>query len=1346
MAATHATESFPPSRGGPFSLVAPADYVHLPEGVDDAYPMATLQTGMLYHSDYDDSSAAYHDVFTYRLRASFDRAALTTSVAEVMRRHAILRTSFDLTTYSEPLQIVHGDVTPPVEVIDIRPLSGPEQESMLLRSITEHVDQHRDWTRPPLFSIRLHRLADDVLQFSLGFHHAILDGWSVASLLTELFRHYFSLLDTNRLADIAPPRQLYRDFVEAERRVTTSPAARTFWERQLEGAELCALPRRASASRRNVRQYAVPLPESLARELNRVANEAGASLKSALLAAHVRVLGFLCNRADVITGLVANTRLEERDGERVLGLYLNTVPFRVPLHGGSWLELVQRVFETELALVPHRRFPSALLTRERRGVPLFEAVFNFTQYHVYRNLRGFTDVEILDGEIHEETNYPLTANFSVDVTTSGLRLTLLYDADILDPDGQIAEIGDYYARALADLAHNPTARYDRAPLLDDAARRALRRAWSGRFSGWPETRGVHELIADQAYRTPAAVATVAGDATLTYAELDGRAGRVASALIGRGVQRESVVGVRLESSPDALVAMLAVWKAGAAYLPLDPGYPAERLELMREDSGASLVITPAVMEELSRAAASPAALRGTHPEQLAYVIYTSGSTGRPKGVGVPHRALVHFLSAMQRQLGVGGADAIFAQTSLSFDIAALELFLPLVSGARIVFAPSEARSDATRLAASLQESGATFVQATPTTWRLLVDEGWRDKRVTAVCGGEALPPDIAEALLECAGRLWNVYGPTETAIWSTAGRIERNGPLSIGRPIGATVIRVLSHDFHEVPLGTEGDLYIGGPGVARGYHGLPDRTAAAFVPDPFSNAGGARIYRTGDRARILPGGILEFLGRADDQVKVRGQRIEPGEIEAHLVAHPAVRQAAVVLEEGRLRAHITTTAAPAASDLRAFLRAKLPDPMVPSDFIVHDALPSTPNGKLDRAALRRLVIARPAEERVRIAARDRTELQIAAIAEELLGCPVGVFDDLLLDCGASSLDLIRMVARIRTITAAHVSVSTLLEAPTIAAVAARLRDGGALSASPLVALQSRGTKPPFFCVHPATGNVLSYIRLAQLLGPDQPFYGLQAPGAEGEAAPLERVEEMAAHYATAIRRVQPEGPYHIGGHSFGGIVALEIARLLAAGGEPTALLALIDTFVPDGSAPGADVDDDARWLCDTARMAERFFGVSLPVSYDEMRALPATEQIAAFTQMLDDDGVLPSGAGAPFVEALLRVQKANARAMSAYRPSLYAGPITLFRATDIADDDRRWIPEAQFTDPTRSWQIHSVEPVHVVPLDGDHIGILTTGVEALAAALREALRAAQTPAAGMPRGPRARPHVSRSDG
>jgi amino acid adenylation domain-containing protein/non-ribosomal peptide synthase protein (TIGR01720 family) len=1350
--ATRTAGSGPPARGGPFSLLAPADYVRLPEGIHDAYPMAALQTGMLFHSDYDERSSAYHDVFTYRLRAPFDGAALTTSVTEVMRRHAVLRTSFDLTTYAEPLQIVHEDVAPPVEVIDIRPLSGPEQETVLARSVAEHVHRHRNWTQPPLFSIRLHRLADDVFQFSLGFHHAILDGWSVASLLTELFRHYFSLLDTNRLADIAPPRQLYRDFVEAEKRAIVSPAARTFWEQQLEGAELCTLPRRASAgsaSGRDVRQYSVPLPESLWRELNRVANEAGASLKSALLAAHVRVLGILCNRADVITGLVANTRLEERDGERVLGLYLNTVPFRMLLHGGSWLELVQRVFETELALVPHRRFPSALLVRERRGVPLFEAVFNFTQYHVYRNLRGFTDVEILDGKIHEETNYPLTANFSVDVTTSGLRLMLLYDADIIDPDGQIAEIGGYYAGALADLAHNPTAPYDRAPLLNDGARRELRRAWTGRFSGWPETRGVHELIAEQAGRTPAAVAAVAGDATFTYAELDERAGRIAAALAGLGVQRESVVGVRLETSPDALVAMLAVWKAGAAYLPLDPRYPAERLELMREDSGASLVITPEVMEELSRAASAPVLTRDTHPDQLAYVIYTSGSTGRPKGVGVPHRALVHFLSAMQRHLGVAASDAIFAHTSLSFDIAGLELFLPLVSGARVVFAPPEARNDAARLAASLLGSGATFVQATPTTWRLLAGEGWRDPRVTAVCGGEALPSDLAETLLDRAGRLWNVYGPTETAIWSTAARIERNGPLSIGRPVGATVIHVLSHDLHEVPAGTEGDLYIGGPGLARGYHSLPDRTAAAFLPDPFTDASGARMYRTGDRARILPGHVLEFLGRADEQVKIRGQRIEPGEIEAHLAAHPAVRQAVVVLDEGRLRAHVSTMAALTASDLRTFLRAKLPDAMVPSDFVFHDALPSTPNGKLDRGALRRLVVARPAGEHVRVAARDRTELQIAAIAEELLGCPVGVFDDLLLDCGASSLDLIRIVAKIRVITAAHVSVSTLLEAPTVAAVAARLREGVVTSGSPLVALQSRGTKPPFFCVHPATGNVLPYIRLAQLLGPDQPFYGLQAPGAEGEAAPLERVEEMAALYAAAIRRIQPEGPYHLGGHSFGGVVALEIARLLAAGGEPAALLALIDTFLPDGSIPEPDLNDDARWLCDTARMAERFLGLSLPVSYDDLRELPAAEQIACFTRMLDRAGVLPSGAGTPFVEALLRVQKANARAMSAYRPSLYAGPITLFRATDIADDDRRWIPEGQLADPTRHWQRHSVEPVRVVPLDGDHIGILTTGVEALATALRDALHAAQTPASAMPGespGPRTRPHVARSDG
>ncbi|HEX2094113.1 MAG TPA: amino acid adenylation domain-containing protein, partial [Longimicrobiaceae bacterium] len=549
---------------------------------------------------------------------------------------------------------------------------------------------------------------------------------------------------------------------------------------------------------------------------------------------------------------------------------------------------------------------------------------------------------------------------------------------------------------------------------------------------------------------------VCGGVVLPYGELDARANRLAHALRARGVGPETRVGVCLDRTPDLPVALLGVLRAGGAYVPLDPAHPADRLRYVLEDSGAALVLTSRGLAERLPASvarmeldAGRAALdaRPPHPpavpvapENPAYVIYTSGSTGRPKGVLVEHRSLAAFLLAMRREPGMAAEDVLLAVTTPAFDIAGLELFLPLVVGARTVLADRATAADPRLLALALDLSGATVMQATPATWRMLLDGGWEGRPgLRALCGGEALLPGMAERLLERVAELWNVYGPTETTVWSTAHRVEGSGKTPpIGRPIAGTRVYVLDDGGAPVPPGLPGELCIGGAGVARGYLGRPELTAERFVPDPFSPEPGARMYRTGDRVRWLPRGELEYLSRIDQQVKVRGFRVEPREVEAALETYPGVREAVVVVRETRpgdprLVGYVVPQgdAAVSVAELREWVRGRLPEYMVPSAVVVLDAFPLTPSGKLDR---RSLPAPEPAPAREYVAPRTRVEEVLAEIWAETLGVErVGVHANFF-ELGGHSLLAAQLVARIRVLRV-EVPVRQVFQSPTVAGLA-----------------------------------------------------------------------------------------------------------------------------------------------------------------------------------------------------------------------------------------------------------------------------------------------------------------------
>ncbi len=740
------------------------------------------------------------------------------------------------------------------------------------------------------------------------------------------------------------------------------------------------------------------------------------------------------------------------------------------------------------------------------------------------------------------------------------------------------------------------------PMLSAPERRQLLHDWNQTAVPFQAASTVHQLIEAQAVATPLRTAVVFDTVELTYQELNERANKIAHLLIGQGACQGAFVGVYLERSADMLVVLIAILKTGAAYVPLDPNFPPDRLALMLEDSGLRLLVTQSslagVLETgeavvqivLDRCATDIEVSPDANPvvemtsRDLMYVIYTSGSTGKPKGVMLEHRSVVNFLETMAREPGLGSDDRLLAVTTLSFDIAGLELFLPLVVGATVVIAPRTVTTDPQALATALDHHRITVMQATPATWRMLTEAGWPgNTRLKALCGGEALPQALAQALSERVSDVWNMYGPTETTIWSTIQRVVPDAAVSIGRAIANTTLYVLDPQFEPVPIGVAGELLIGGDGLARGYLGLEDLTADRFVADPFaaairdpqadevstnpSNAEAPRprLYRTGDLVRYRADGRIEFIGRIDQQVKVRGFRIELGEIETVLGRSDGVEEVIVLARidpngDTRLVAYVTARSGSGeltASALRNAAKATLPNYMVPSLVVFLDDMPRTPNGKTDRKAMPEPDWANIDRDTPYVAPRDATEQRMTELWQDQLRIEnIGVHDDFF-DLGVESIVAARLFARIESEFRISLPVGTVFANPTVEALS-KIINGTADSAptwKSLVPIQTHGTKSPIFAVHGGAGTILLYGELARRLAQhDRPFYGLQAQGLYGGDPVQASVTAMATAYVPQIQTIQPHGPYIIAGYCYGALVAYEMVRLLLAAGETVELL------------------------------------------------------------------------------------------------------------------------------------------------------------------------------------------------
>ena len=1050
------------SQQQPFSLISEEDRRKVPPGIEDAYPVSRLQAGMVFHSEYSPDYLIY--ISSLQLRLPLDIEKLQSTLDQMASRHEMLRTSFALTGFSEPLQLVHQTTQLPLLVDDLRHLSPAEQKNRIAEWITNEMRRGFDWTKAPLLRFHLHLLGYDSVQFTMS--EPFFDGWSVASFFTEFFERYIALLDgksisTERLA------ASYRDFVSLEREALQSEQCRNYWTMTLAGAKASRLARRpftqSDADARDVMRVEVQVSAEVSDGLKRLAQSLEVPLKSVLLASHMKVVSVLTGQSDVLTGLLINGRPEKADGEQILGAFLNTVPLRMDLSGATWADLAQRAYAAENELLPFRRYPIQELQRVHGAEQLFDTVFNYTHFHVTDRLRGVDGLEVLDVDGTEQTYYPLTVQFNMDHHSSRIELALDYRTIELGEE-QAREIAGYYSRVLAAISAEPAARHEAVCLLSDEEQRRLLVELNETAAPFSEEKCVYELFEEQVKRAPGAIAVRFGKEELSYCELNERANKLARHLRRLGVGPEVLVGIFTDRSPEMLVGLIAILKAGGAYLPLDPEYPPERIVFMIDDSQARVVLTQsALLHRLPDTAALTICLdtdsptfsdessenlqAWAAPDNLAYVIYTSGSTGRPKGVLVTHRGVTNMIEASLKLFEVNSSSRILQAASLSFDASVLEIFMALLAGATLHLSGREVLASGTDLGQLLRDSAITTLAITPSLLDTIPESEYPALH-TIILGGEASSAATA-ARWSRGRRLFNAYAPTEATVYATAMPCVEGEArvLPLGRPISNMQIYLLDERGQPVPIGITGEIHIGGVGLARGYLNRPRLTAEQFVPHPFSRMPGARLYKTGDLARFHAGGEIEFVGRADQQVKLRGFRIELGEIETVLSQHPGVREAVVVAREHdsggkRLIAYVVAREElpPATSEMRNYLRRTLPDYMVPASFVVLEALPLTATGKVDRNALPEPEQVRPELAQVYVAPQTAVEEVLCGIFSEVLQVePVGVRDSFF-ELGGHSLLATQISSRVRLAFQLELPLRRLFKAPTVEGLAQAILD------------------------------------------------------------------------------------------------------------------------------------------------------------------------------------------------------------------------------------------------------------------------------------------------------------------
>ncbi|MEO7361068.1 MAG: amino acid adenylation domain-containing protein [Gemmatimonadaceae bacterium] len=1158
-------------------------------------PMSFAQE-LLWRLERASPGHTYNVPRAIRLNGSLDLDALQRSLDTLVERHEALRTTFDLVD-DVPTQIVNAPQSVQLTTIDVGHLPADERVTAARVHMRNLARTQFDLAVDHQLRVWVIRLADgDTVLFLLS-HHVTSDGWSGNILMRELTALYAANRD-NRAHALAPVALQYGDYTTWQRAHLSGTRLDTlldFWRKQLSGAtELLNFP--TDRPRPAIPGFvgslrAHELPATVLTDMRALAKSDGVTSFMVLLA----VYNVLIHRYSGDTELVIGTPVAGRSHaelENVVGFFSNTLLIRNSVHGAlTFRELLASVRHASLSAFDNQDIPleTLLLTRGEDGRP----IATFPQFvlstedpdHERLSIAGVATTHIREAFGSTKFDFMLSAAERPD----GLKLAAEFRTELFD-DGTVDRLLEQFGVLLHSALATPDTPIDHLAMLGARDRARLLDEWNDTTIEYPATATLVSLFQDQVRQTPHAVAVQEGARTLTYEQLDQQTTALAARIRAQGAKAGVLIGVCAERSLEMVMALLAVVKSGAAYVPLDPDYPAERLAFMLSDSATPIILTQSRLAPLLPAATlvlldNIADEPESHvvadwpmpsPDDAAYMIYTSGSTGMPKGALNAHRGIVNRLLWMQQQYGLTSSDVVLQKTPYSFDVSVWEFFWPLITGARIAVATPGGHRDPSYLAAAVEEFGVTVMHFVPSMLRAFLTGAPPSAHLTSLrhlmASGEALPADVVPDFrrLFSNARLHNLYGPTECAVDVTHWTVPIEGEVAtipIGRPIANTRMYVLDDFGAPTPIGVAGELHIGGVQVGMGYHNRPDLTAEKFIVDQFSHNANARLYRTGDLAKWTPDGTIHYLGRLDFQVKLRGFRIELGEIETVIARHVAIADAIVMVREvsrgdQRLVAYVVTRpgdVAPEANELREWVRHSLPEHMVPAMFVFLDRIPLTSSGKADRKAL---PAPHPVDQnRKHQSPRSTIEHEVVQIWERLLSPsrPISVLDDFF-DIGGHSLLAIRMLAEIERMRGVRVPLAWLFESSTVEALAARLSESlFAEEEPPLVVLQAKGSGAPVAFVHGDwTGGGWYSRRLAPLVAPDSPFYVLPTVGNDEDEEPW-TIERMAARHVSELRKHQPHGPYRVVGFCVGGVVAYEMARQLQISGERIERLILIDS-------------------------------------------------------------------------------------------------------------------------------------------------------------------------------------------
>jgi amino acid adenylation domain-containing protein len=1328
----------------------------------DTRPLSLAQKRLWFFDQLESGKATYNMPVTLKLKGNINVDALQAALNLIQQRHEVLRSCI-ATVEGEPVATVKPN-SAPLSYIDVALLDEPSKHEQVDRWVLDVSNEPFNLTLGPLFRSALLRIDNDMHMLILNMHHAVSDGWSLGLIAKEL-EHTYQAIAAGTNPDLPVLDLQYADYANWQNDLVESGEIQRqthYWESKL--ADLPALlelptdfPRPTVKSYRGA-TYRFELGIELTLKVRKLAESTNTTPFMVLMSVYGILLHRYSGQRDIPIGSPFANR-KKSAFESLVGFFVNTQILRLRIDPELTIEqLLGQVRTTAIEAysnqdVSFEHLVETLQPERNMGYsPLFQVMLTMQSNRMEPPQLPGVESHILEQQ-NNISKYDLTLLFAEEGET--LAGYLEYSTDLFE-EWRIKQMASHFAHILSQITLGDGQPVDQIPLQSASSVVSMLSKWNQTYRPIDYSRSIIDIIDQQAETQPDKIAVNAVDRSLTYAQLKDESDRIATHIREYNLPRGSNIVVALERRTDLVTSMLAIWKAGHAYIPLDPAYPSQRIEMIFEDAEVGLLITqsdvasqfPDTTHRLMVDSLDTTATQldlGTpivvDPADIAYVIFTSGSTGRPKGVVIPHGALLNFVVSTVRDSDMGSHDNMLALTTISFDIAVIEIWCVLASGGTIVLASNMASKDPKAIIDRLSQGDITILQATPATWSMMVEYGWAGTNgLTAMTGGEALSLHLAKQLVSRSKILWNFYGPTETTVYSTKALIEPthlewSKSVTIGRPIDNTFVYILDERLHPLPPGIPGMLYIGGLGVAVGYLNREDLTSERFIADPFAldiaqSAGfpyqgifdRPMMYNTGDLARFLPDGNIEFIGRSDQQVKLRGFRIELGEIESHLNAHPAVTTSAVVLHgtgvEAKLVAYVIpqSTTIIDAGALISHLRTLVPDYMIPSHIVEASSFPMTPNGKLDRKSLGQRTIEYGSPNAADQAqARDMFEFRMSTIWKSVLDIHTITPHHNFFDLGGHSLIAVRLMAMVNAEFGVHLPLATLFQNPTLETFTHSIRISSQTSAPwPTIIPLKKGQDQhrALLLLPGAGGNILYMQSLALAFETDIPVYGLQPPGLDGHTSTCDTIEELAAHYLDVIKSTIPGRTLTIAGHSFGGLVAYEMARQLenATPGAPELAhsILILDSTAPQWFEPtGKDWSMD-KWTRQVAEIASHQFGRS--VDMGDGIASSESDQRNATQKLLDAlirAGIFPPETPLKQLEGFLNVYRSNLQ--MEYMPSSMVCrlDVSLIRSTDLQPEhlnDKR-VNDVR-SNPDLGWADWVQSKLNIIQTPGDHLTML----------------------------------------